>query len=361
MKKEIKKTKVTLIKNKLNFQPYKFIKNNRRFIKYAAEIEDWVYKKKIDKVSINSPIFVSGLARSGTTYVTNLINNSEEVASIKYENLPFIELPMFWKFINKIYYIYHPTKKRVHGDGLDVDLSSADAFDEYFWKFYMHNYDSNFSILIDENFKNEDLEKKLKNNIKKILILNKKNRYLTKGNYNLFRIPWLTKIFPNSKFIIMFRDPISQINSMNKVHNIFLNEEKKNIFFSEYLNFLGHYEFGSNRKKIIYNSDNINIEEKNDFEYFLIEWIKVNKFILKIYKNYKKNIILINNKNLRDNFEETKKLIFRFCNLNNVNLKVDNNDNSYSGEYNYKSLNMINPELLNESKKIYSQLKFSLE
>ena len=159
----------------------------------------------------------------------------------------------------------------------------------------------------------------------------------------------------------MFRDPISQINSMNRVHNIFLNEEKKNIFFSEYLNFLGHYEFGSNRKKIIYNSDNINIEEKNDFEYFLIEWIKVNKFILKIYKNYKKNIILINNKNLRDNFEETKKLIFRFCNLNNINLKVDNNDNSYSGEYNYKSLNMISPELLNESEKIYSQLKSSLE
>ena len=67
-----------------------------------------------------------------------------------------------------------------------------------------------------------------------------KKRYLSKGNYNIFRVKYIKKLFPDSKIIICFRDPIELAISSAKVHQVFLNLSKENLYFDKRLN-MCHY------------------------------------------------------------------------------------------------------------------------
>ena len=53
-----------------------------------------------------------------------------------------------------------------------------------------------------------DLSKNLELFIKKIIHINKVDRYLSKNNNNIFRIKYLLKKFPDSKIVVVIRNPV---------------------------------------------------------------------------------------------------------------------------------------------------------
>ncbi|MCG3225813.1 MAG: sulfotransferase, partial [Candidatus Heimdallarchaeota archaeon] len=69
---------------------------------------------------------------------------------------------------------------------------------------------------MDKSTVNPDFEKYYIEIIKKLLVNQKSSRYITKNNYNVSRMEYIKKLFPDAKFIFMTRNPINHIASLAK-------------------------------------------------------------------------------------------------------------------------------------------------
>ena len=91
-------------------------------------------------------VFITGLARSGTTILLNALYKSNIFASLSYADMPFVLAPNLW---SKISLKRGDTelKERAHGDGIKFSTESPEAFEEVFWKTF---YDEEFEELADK-------------------------------------------------------------------------------------------------------------------------------------------------------------------------------------------------------------------
>tara|TARA_Y100000816_G_C26107868_1_gene589483 strand:- start:3926 stop:4891 length:966 start_codon:yes stop_codon:yes gene_type:complete len=224
-------------------------------------------------------VFVSGLARSGTTILLNAIYESNEFASLSYADMPFILAPNIWSKIN----LNRRTElsERAHGDGILVNTESPEAFEEVFWK----------------TFSDSDLETKIK--FKKYVDLikfkNNKNRYLSKNNQNIKRLNLISDIFPQSIILVPFRDPLQHINSLISQHNKFLEDSKKDNFISDYMKWIGHTEFGPHYMSL--SPDKLTYPDTTTANHWLEQWYLTYKKSFDEHKN-KKNIYFLSYENL---------------------------------------------------------------
>ena len=209
------------INNFLEYLPFLINKKLSFFLTQIGELEDLFYDYK--NLQIIKPIFICGLARSGTTAVLNLLNNHSETGSFENQDLPFIKTLFFWNKINTLFYKGLKQRSRIHGDGLLVDQYSPESLEEIIWKDFLEEYNNfGFFNFLDAKYFNQEFENHYTKQIKKILkVRGNKKRYLSKGNYNIFRVKYIKKLFPDSKIIICFRDPIELAISSAKVHQVF--------------------------------------------------------------------------------------------------------------------------------------------
>ena len=63
------------------------------------DVEQSIFLKKDDNFD-DDHVFIAGLARSGTTILLNAIYQSNQFASLTYDNMPFILAPNFWAKIS---------------------------------------------------------------------------------------------------------------------------------------------------------------------------------------------------------------------------------------------------------------------
>ena len=273
---------------------------------------------------INKPIFVSGLARSGSTILTNILNVHDDTGSFLYRDAPFIEMPYLWSFANRFFYAGIKEELRPHNDGLRIGPNSPDPFEEIIWKKYLDNYLDINSQFIKRGYSNNNLETSLKKNILKILyVRGNKKRYLSKGNYNITRIEYILKIFPDAKIILCIRNPYNHVESLVNVHNKFTDYCKKNKYLVKQLNILSHFEFGPQRKPICLNKINykkiLDLWSKSDhYLGYLIQWHDIYQMVLKKYlisKKISKNILVIDNQDLLLKPKETITKILNFADL----------------------------------------------
>ena len=105
-----------------------FVFKNKFINKSLYEIEKIFFLKNIN-IQKNSHIFITGLPRSGTTSLLYFLFSSNQYASLKYKNMPFILSPNFSGFFNKEKTAY---KERSHKDGIFYNIDSPEALDEVF-------------------------------------------------------------------------------------------------------------------------------------------------------------------------------------------------------------------------------------
>ncbi|WP_428079569.1 sulfotransferase [Candidatus Pelagibacter sp.] len=291
-----------------------FVLNKKIINKSLFELEKMIYLKNRDIVN-QSHVFITGLARSGTTSLLNFLFSSDEYASLTYNNMPFILSPNFSKLFNKKNII---KKERLHGDGINFDNNSPEALDEVF-------FDNN-----EEFVKNE-----LKNYIQLILLSNKKNKYLSKNNLSFKRIDLIQSILPNSIFLIPIREPLHQANSLLNQHLRFIQLQKENDFIRRYMNYLGHNEFGLSHKP--WNKP-INFNNLNNINYWLEQWNLFYEFIYMKFQSYENCYFVVyeelHNPNYVEkilkkiNLEKFKHIDFKFfrnSNKKEINIEYDKN------------------------------------
>ena len=288
---------------------------SKKFInKSLYELEKIIYLKNTD-IKSHSHIFISSLPRSGTTTLLNFIYSLNEFGSLKYRNIPFIFSPNFSKLFNKNNII---KKERMHGDGINYDINSPEAFDEIFFS------------CNKKNTKNE-----LINYLQLILISEKKNRYLSKNNLNYKRIDLISSILPNSIFLIPVREPLQHSYSLLNQHLHFSRLQKKDDFIRRYMNYLGHNEFGLNH--IAWNKP-INFNDLNNINYWLEQWTLFYKNIQEKYKNYKNCHFVVYEKLTDQNYinlllkkidikieKNTTKINFKNFNKEKININFEKN------------------------------------
>ena len=243
--------------------------SNKFINKSLFEIEKLIKLKK-NNIDKNSHIFITGLPRSGTTILLNFIFSSDEFASLKYSNMPFIFSPNFSKLFNKKNIL---KKERLHADGIYYDLNSPEALDEIF-------FSQNESYIKDE----------LINYLQIILISQNKSRYLSKNNINYKRINLISSILPNSIFLIPVREPFQHAYSLLNQHLHFTKLQKKDDFIRRYMNYLGHNEFGLNHKA--WNKP-IKFDDPNSIDYWLEQWTLFYKKIQKDYESQTNCVFII--------------------------------------------------------------------
>ena len=259
------------------------------------------------------------MARSGTTFLTHLLDSSNYFSTFKYKYLPFYKTPIFWNYVNNLFYLSKKKRQRLHGDNLQVNINSPDSFEELIWKNFLEDYSLKGYWQKVEHHETSDLPKNLDLFIKKIIYINKRNRYLSKNNNNIFRVKYLLKKYPDSKIIIVIRNPVDLAFSSAKVHFKFLKYHETIKNFSEELSELGHYEFGFQRKMFNLrgnkqlNPQNIRFKTIRSY---LERYQDLLNFIIENYSNEigDKQIVILNYDNLKKINDLSK--LFQLLNIN---------------------------------------------
>lgn len=260
------------------------------------QLEVFFFKNK-NHISEKNHVFICGLPRSGTTVILEAIHKSNNFASLTYRDMPFILSPN----INRILFKYSNTKSiiRSHNDGIFYNIDSPEALDEVFFK----TYDT------------DELEKYLLIYISLVLKKYKKEKYLSKNNNILEKIDIIKKVLKNPIFLLPFRDPLQHSNSLLLQHKNFTNLQNNNQFIVDYMDYLGHNEFGKNH--VSWNKSKL-FHDFEDINYWLEQWFLYYENILKNYAN-KKNLFLISYNDICASKQKFIKL------LNENNIEIDQN------------------------------------
>ena len=223
-----------------------------------SNIEDNLYKKKLQDIEVFKPVFISALPRAGTTLLLDLIVQTDEFVSHTYRYMPFLLTPLFWNSVTNSFHKSDTPRERAHGDGMLVSVDSPEAFEEIIWRqFWPSRYEGK---KIEPQFAGEYAEfaKFFINHIRKVIFLgtkaeNELPRYISKNNLNIVRLGYIRKILPDAKIIVPFRDPLQHASSLLKQHRNFLAIHKDDSFARDYMEAIGHYDFGENLRPVNFN------------------------------------------------------------------------------------------------------------
>ena len=222
-----------------------------RWIKLGS-LETHLVESALADIRIDRPIYVTGLARSGTTILLETLARHPHVATHRYRDFPMLFTPYAWnRWLELVPRKQEAPAERSHGDGIVVTAESPEAFEEPLWMaFFPELHDATQSAVLDEETHHPLFERFYRDHIRKLLAVRGRRRYVAKGNYNVTRIGYLAKLFPEARFVIPVRDPVWHIASLMKQHRLFLDGQRDNPAAQRHLRRVGHFEFGEDRRPI---------------------------------------------------------------------------------------------------------------
>jgi len=334
--------------------------------KILSELESDLFKNHLNTVKSHHEVFVTGMPRSGTTLLLELLYGTGEFKTYTYRHMPFIQAPLLWDRVSRPFQKRGIKQERAHGDGMEISFDSPEAFEEIIWISAIGNKivkQNTISTLSASDYSHE-LAEVIRNSIKKVLLLSnefsdssQQQRYLSKNNANISRIGLISKIFPTSIIFVPFRHPLSHVSSIMKQHSRFLTEHEKNRFSKQYMKWLGHYEFGENFKPINFDSwlGNDFVSSNIDVNFWLKYWTVTYSNIL---KNKDKNIYLVDFDKLLRNGKSVLEKIANYAELRDKTKFIDCASLLRSPTSHSITTEKCSPKILNTAETIYAELKF---
>lgn len=217
-----------------------------------GRFETHILADDLETVTIDKPVYVCGLARSGTTIVTEFLNEHADLTSLRYSDFPWLYTPYWRNWLRQRSQTFKPTPvERAHQDRILVTQDSPEAYEEPLWEhFFEHCHDTNHNQILTADFENPEFDRFYANHLKKLLLVREAKRYLAKGNYNLTRMAYLLRRFPDARFIVPVRNPVNHIASLMKQHKAFMQANQFDARTQFQLSASGHYEFGPARATV---------------------------------------------------------------------------------------------------------------
>jgi len=215
-----------------------------------ANAETAQLSEELRTIQIDRPVFIAGVARSGSTILLEALASCDSFASARYSDYPPLWFPCWWSQLKRhLPKPAHSPSERAHGDGIAVTVDSPEAFDEVFWMhFFPHRHDPAISQRLTTQDHNPPFDEFYRNHIRKVLLARGRPRYLCKGNYNLARLPYLLSRFPDAKFVVPIRHPKTHVASLQQQHQRFTQAALHHPSIARQMARSGHFEFGPQRR-----------------------------------------------------------------------------------------------------------------
>jgi len=269
--------------------------HNEDMLFSLAGLETKSLKGRLSQIQIDRPIFVTGLARAGTTILLELISQNKGVASYRYKDFPLVMLPYWWgKFLGMSAKGDHQAVERSHADGLQVTPESPEAMEEILWKhFFSDCHDPTVRNVLDQTRRASDFDTFYTETIRKLLLSRGAHRYLAKNNYNITRLDYLNSLFPDARFVVPVREPVHHIASLMKQHRLLCEEENRDKRVLAYMRRSGHYEFGLDRRPLNLTSNDKTLEiqelwrKGRDVEAWAKYWRDVHTYLANLLETNK--------------------------------------------------------------------------
>ena len=222
------------------------------FWRRLGNLETRLLDEILEPVTVQKPIYVSGLARSGSTLLLELLSRHPEATTHRYRDFPLLHTPYWWnRFLSLVPQQAEEAKERAHGDRLLVTSESPEAMEEVLWMaFFAELHDSARSSVLTIRERDEAFDRFYVDHIRKLLAVRGGSRYLSKANYNVTRIEYLAELFPDSLFVVPIRDPVTHIESLMRQHRKFKALHETDQRLAVHMQRVGHFEFGAIRRLV---------------------------------------------------------------------------------------------------------------
>lgn len=238
-------------------------------------VSNYLFNRKRKKVKALESNFlvVSGLARSGTTAMVRALAASRNFYFLTYADMPFLLNPNLSKKIGGK--SSSALKERPHKDDILVNQNSIEALDEYFFKVQLKD-----AFIKEDRLQVHEVSKAIAQDYlayHQIVKTNKNSQasqYLTKNNNFLLRYESMRKSNDDFRIIFMLRNPAEHACSLWRQHQNFVQQQKTDGFVFDYMNYLGHHEFGLGHKPFHFEEQAVEqTYEPNALNYWLVVWI----------------------------------------------------------------------------------------
>jgi hypothetical protein len=188
--------------------------------------EELTWRRRIRKVKIvNPPVFIIGFWRSGTTLLQNLLCQAPGTAYITTYQTVFPNLLghswWFKPIIGKFWPTHRPFDDVKMGMDLpqEEEIALANVQDISFYNFLC--FPKDFEKFYDKELFMKGLDDEMVTRwkseyvkmISKAIINIKGDRFISKSPSNMVRIRQILEIFPNARFIFLYRDPYKTVES----------------------------------------------------------------------------------------------------------------------------------------------------
>lgn len=220
-----------------------------------ADLEDRLCRAELAGIDVRQPVFITALPRAGTTLLLDLCVALDEFASHCYRDMPFVLLPMMWDRLSRHFRRNDVPTERAHGDGMLVSLDSAEAFEEMLWRAMWPDHYLPDRILTWDRCDNAEFRGVFVNHMRKVIRLRQAPgavapRYVSKNNGNISRTRALADCCPDATIVVILREPVQHAASLLRQHKQFLAIHARDAFAREYMEGIGHLEFGANLRPI---------------------------------------------------------------------------------------------------------------
>lgn len=221
----------------------------------VADLELRMFRRELEGVRAARPLFVTGLPRSGTTILLELLSRAPSVATHTYRDMPFVLTPMTWGGFARRFRRSDAPRERAHGDGIQISMDSPEAFEEVAWMAFHADRYRGASIAPWAGELLPEFASFFAEHMRKVIALRRRDkptaaRYASKNNLNIARLPALLARFDDAVALVPFRDPLQHGASLLRQHRRFSEMHARDGFTRRYMAGIGHFDFGENLKPV---------------------------------------------------------------------------------------------------------------
>ncbi len=256
----------------------------------ASHLEDRLHARRLARIPVKRPVFITALPRAGTTLLLELIDGMDEFVTHTYRRMPFVLTPLWWEKLSRPFRIDAPPQPRAHGDGMLVGLESPEAMEEVLWLAHWPEHYAEDLVhpwrarRVDAAFAEE-----FHQHIRKLIAAAGADRtageprYISKNNLNIARVRWLPAMFPDARVLIPFRSPLQHAASLLRQHRNFLAIHARDAFARRYMAAIGHFDFGANLRPVNFDDWLADVPEApTDLSFWLRYWAASYRSLLRV-------------------------------------------------------------------------------